>query len=108
MFRACSLTFAATLTCLAAAPSFLLPSDVVPKKHIVELTIDPALDLFSGWARIDVELSRATNIIWVNAKDLTPTESTVTWQGRALNAKALVEGAEFIGLELASAIGPGN
>ena len=108
MFRACSLTFAATLTCLAAAPSFLLPSDVVPKKHIVELTIDPALDSFSGWARIDVELSRATNIIWVNAKDLTPGESTVTWQGRAINAKTLVEGGEFIGLELASAIGPGN
>jgi len=41
---------------LAAAPSFLLPNDVVPLKHTVELTIDPSRATFEGHMRIDVEL----------------------------------------------------
>jgi cytosol alanyl aminopeptidase len=91
----------------AAPPSFLLPEGVTPKKHIIELTIDPELDKFSGLARIEVEVSKPTNIVWVNAKDLTPEEASVTWLGRALPARASVSGGEFIGLELDSTIGPG-
>ena len=60
-----------------AAPSFTLPDDVVPKKYTVDLTIDPSKDSFDGQARIDVELKRSTNHIWINAKDLTPMEASV-------------------------------
>jgi cytosol alanyl aminopeptidase len=90
-----------------AAPSFLLPGDVIPKRHVIELTIDPALDSFTGWARIDVELSKPTKVLWVNAKDLAPGESSVSWQGRTLSAKASLAGGEFLGLALDSPIGPG-
>jgi alanyl aminopeptidase len=99
--------FAAVST-FAAAPSFLLPDGVVPKKHIIELTIDPSLDTFSGWARIEVELSKSTNMLWVDAKDLAPQESSVSWQGRTLAAPASIAGGEFMGLELNSPIGPGR
>jgi alanyl aminopeptidase len=92
---------------LPAQPSFLLPDGVTPKKHIVELTIDPSIDTFSGWVRIEIELSKPTNLLWVNAKDLTPEESSVTWQGHALPAHATTAGGEFMGLELTSPIGPG-
>ena len=106
MHRVC-LCILACATTLPAVPSFQLPNDVIPKKHIIELTIDPTLDTFTGWARIEVELSRSTNILWVNAKDLTPRESSVSWQGRTVSAPASIVGGEFIGLALDSPIGPG-
>ncbi len=101
------LACAAALSALPAPPSFLLPDGVTPKKHTIELTIDPALDTFSGWSRIEVELTKPTAVLWVNAKDLTPQESSVQWQGRTIPASATAAGGEFIGLELPSPIGPG-
>jgi alanyl aminopeptidase len=103
MLRACLfLAFAATLPA-----QFLLPIDVIPQKHIVELTIDPARDTFTGWARIEVQLTKATNVLRVNAKDLEPLSSSITWKGSAIPAPASVVVGEFIELELASPIGPG-
>ena len=71
MLRAfrCLFAFAAIVS---AQPLFLLPDGVVPKKHIIELTIDPDLDTFSGWSRIEIEISKPATTLWVNAKDLTP------------------------------------
>jgi cytosol alanyl aminopeptidase len=105
--RKALLTLLALAATASAQPTFLLPDGVTPKKHIIELTIDPNLDTFSGWARIEVELSKSTNLLWVNAKDLEPQESSVTWQGRTLPARATPTGGEFMGLQLDSAIGPG-
>lgn len=85
----------------------MLPDDVLPKKHIVELTIDPSLDTFSGWSRIEVELRKPAKTIWVNAKDLIPGESSVSWQDRIVPAHATATGGEFIGVELDSPVGPG-
>jgi alanyl aminopeptidase len=99
------LAFAATLP---AQPSFLLPDGVTPKKHIIELTIDPAQDTFTGWSRIEVDLSKPTNQLWVNAKGLIPEQSSVDYQGRTIPAVATPAGGEFIGLELPSQIGPGK
>jgi len=101
------LACAAGLSALPAPPSFLLPDGVIPKKHTVELTIDPALDTFSGWSRIEVELRQPTNVLWVNAKDLVPEESSVSWHDRVVPSHASAAGGEFIGLELDSPIGPG-
>ena len=61
----------------AAQPGFNLPDDVIPRKHTIELTIDPGKDTFSGEARIDVELRKPTTIIWLNAKDITPLDASV-------------------------------
>jgi alanyl aminopeptidase len=102
-FLAC----AAALSALPAPPSFLLPDGVIPKKHIIELTIDPALDTFSGWSRIEVELTKPTSVLWVNGKDLVPEESSVSWHERTIPSHASTAGSEFIGLELDSPIGPG-
>ena len=37
-------------------PDFLLPDDVVPRRHSIELTIDPSRPSFTGQARIEVDL----------------------------------------------------
>ena len=99
MHRVC-LCILACATTLPAVPSFQLPNDVIPKKHIIELTIDPTLDTFTGWARIEVELSRSTNILWVNAKDLAPLEASVSWQGRMVSATASSSAAVNFGNSL--------
>lgn len=88
-------------------PVFLLPDTVTPKKHTIELTVDPAQDTFFGRAQIEVTLAKSTKILWVNAKELTPQDSSVTWQGRTIKAQATAEG-EFIGLDLPSSVGPGK
>jgi alanyl aminopeptidase len=103
--RLCLLAFATTLP---AQPSFFLPDDVVPKKHIIELTVDPVRDTFTGWARIEVQLTKPTRILRVNAKDLEPLSSSVAWKGSVIPAPASVVAGEFIELELASPIGPGS
>jgi len=98
--------FAALLLCTTAfaqPPTFLLPDDVVPKKHSIDLTIDPAKDTFDGVARIDVELKKTTSIIWINAKDIAPLEASVGKQ----KARAEVVGGEFMGLNLNAPAGPG-
>lgn len=104
MPRALLFIFAALLP---AQPSFELPDGVTPKKHIIELTVDPSQDSFTGWSCIEVQLSKQTTTFWVNAKDLTPQQSSVTWQGRDIQARAATFGGEFISLELPSPIGPG-
>jgi len=97
----------ACATTVSAQPSFLLPDGVTPKKHIIELTVDPSLDTFSGWSRIDVELTKPAKIVWVNAKNLEPGESSVIIAGHTMKARATMAGDEFIGLELDAPIGPG-
>src|SRR5580693_3621910 len=93
---AASMSFAA----LPPPPAFLLPNDMTPKKSIVSLTIDPAQDNFVGTVRLEVELNVATNIFWVNGKDLVPLSATVKFAGRTLGATAEAAGGEFIGLEI--------
>src|SRR5712692_7814124 len=80
----------------AAAPAFLLPDDVVPRKHTVELTIDPSRDTFEGRMRIDVELRAPVTEVWVDAKDLIIASASVNGTPQTV----LATGGEFAGLEM--------
>ncbi len=108
MFRTlpitCWLLGTLSLPALPPPPAFLLPHDVVPKKHIVELTIDPDKPAFDGWVRIEVELRKPAKVIWVNAKDVTVKEASVGANGHTYPARAQAAAGEFIGLELGSPI----
>jgi cytosol alanyl aminopeptidase len=79
---------------------------VVPKRHLIELTIDPARDTFTGWARIEVELTRPAVGLEVHAKNLNVLDSSIIWQGRTIPAQPVIL-EETITLKLASQIGPG-
>ncbi len=89
---------------LPPPPEFLLPGDVIPLKHTIDLTIDPDRDTFTGRAMIDVEIKKPLRLIWLNAKDIVPLEVTVG--SKTAHAEAAAE--EFIGIELDSPVKPGR
>src|SRR5579862_7415476 len=71
VMRLSFLSLAVCVACSAAqAPDFLLPDDVVPIRHTIELTIDPGRPVFTGHARIEVNLRTPRDVIWINGKDL--------------------------------------
>jgi alanyl aminopeptidase len=95
-----ALAFAA----LPLPPAFVLPDDVTPRKYFIDLTIDPSQDTFTGQARIEVEVKKPTSLIWLNAKDITPSEATVGGK----KATATAAGGEFLGLQLDSPVKAGH
>src|SRR5436190_20480572 len=96
----CSSVFMCGRFSVGAAPTFLLPNDVAPSKHTVELTIDPSRETFDGRMRIDVELRKPVTEIWVNAKDLVIASASLNGTARTV----LTAGGEFIGLGLGAPV----
>jgi cytosol alanyl aminopeptidase len=88
---ACS-TMAFALT----PPAFVLSDDVIPRKHTIEMTIDPAKDTFTGRAVIEVDVKTRSNVIWLNAKDITPVDAFVG----SKRARFETADDEFLALEL--------
>jgi alanyl aminopeptidase len=87
-------------------PGFRLPDTVVPQSYNIDLTIDPARPVFEGVARIEVELLASTNIIWLNAKDLTLKKVTMEAGGLEVPVRARTLGGEFLGIETDAPAGP--
>ena len=90
-----------------AHPDFLLPDGVVPTKHTIELTIDPAHNTFLGWARIAVELQKPQSEIWLNGKDLVLGQSSLEFRGKTHKVRAQAVAGEFIRLIPDQPVGPG-
>jgi alanyl aminopeptidase len=95
--------FWAILLCSVAAwaadpPKFTLPAGVTPHKQIIELTIDPSLDTFTGVARIEVTLTSPQTEVWLNGRDLTVTEAWIEVGGKRIAAKSETADNEFIGV----------
>ncbi len=88
-------------------PQFRLPNVAVPLRHSVELTIDPRHENFAGSVRIDVDLTQATDILWLNAKDLRVRSASVSFNGSDNPAKADAVAGEFLSLTLDAPVGPG-
>src|SRR5579875_697771 len=88
---------------LSAAPVFDLPGNVIPKKYTVDLRIDPSVESFQGRIRIDVELRKPTQEIWLEAKDITASEASVNGETAGLNPDG-----EFLQVRLHSPAGPGR
>ena len=66
-----------------AVPGLRLPRDVVPLRYEPRLTIDPAVDRFDATVDIVVRVERATDVVWLNARNITLRE-----------AKAVIGGAQ--------------
>jgi alanyl aminopeptidase len=89
-------------------PKFTLPDGVTPRKHVIELTIDPSRDTFTGVARIEVTLAKPQVELWVNGRDLTVTDAWIEAGGKRIAAKSESADNEFIGVTPDKPVGPGN
>jgi alanyl aminopeptidase len=104
----CGILFLLASCCATGAPpDFLLPDGVVPTKHTIDLTIDPARNTLRGWAQIAVVLQKPQSEIWLNGKDLVLEQASIEFRGKTYKTRAQAVAGEFIRLTPNQHIGPG-
>jgi len=62
----------------APAPDFRLPKIARPTRYQLDLTVVPSMPSFQGYEVIGIDLQEPSDIVWLNAKDLTIQEVDVT------------------------------
>lgn len=103
MLRASALLLV-SLSLFAQAPRLRLPDTVAPLAYEVDLRLTPGVDDFAGRVRIDVEVRRATSVIWLHAKEL---EITAARVGDS-PAVAEVHDGDFVAITSSSAVAAGR
>ena len=101
---ACALVLATLSADSLEPPPFALADDVAPRAYAIELTIDPNSDHFSGKARIDIELFKPQQVIWLNATGLEISSAWIEDGKRRQQARVTPIGGDFAALEVASRI----
>ena len=90
-------------------PKLRLPADVAtPVRYRVDLTAIPDQDAFTGTVEIDLRFAKSTPLLWLNAKELTVKEATLTVGSETINAKVIAQSEEYIGFSFAHPVGPGE
>ncbi|MEO6689436.1 MAG: M1 family aminopeptidase [Dokdonella sp.] len=69
--------FAAAKSTADALPTGKLPTDAIPQRYALHLTIDPRTERFSGETRIRVKLTKAADHVWLHARSIDVTKATV-------------------------------
>jgi alanyl aminopeptidase len=92
----------------AVPPTLRLPDGVRPVRQSVELTLDPGCDRDWGVVDIEVEVTRPTPVLWLNATGLKVTAATVGPDGQPRPARVVPGGEDFLGFEPAEPLGPGR
>jgi cytosol alanyl aminopeptidase len=80
------------------SPTFRLPDNAKPARYELEITIIPRQPAFRGVVRIDVDLLRPSNRVWLNARDLTVEQARVVANERTFTARSTTSG-EFLSIE---------
>ena len=102
-------TFLLLATCAFAQPPKLrLGDDVRPVRYRLDLTVIPQQDTFTGKIEIDLDVRKPTDVVWLNARDLTIDAAQLSVSGRTVAAKVQTSGTEFAGFAAASAIPAGR
>src|SRR5215471_18423449 len=96
-------------TLSAATPKLRLTEVqyIVPEKYRADLSLSPDKDEFSGSIRIQIKLNRPSQLIWLNANQITVQQSEVAAAGKTLAAKPQLEGNDFLALHLDSPVPAG-
>jgi alanyl aminopeptidase len=89
-------------------PTLRLPTVARPRSHAVELTIDPALEDFTGAITTDLEITAPFTVLWLNGEELAIDEAAFTVGGERITARAIAGGKDFVGLIPARALAPGR
>jgi aminopeptidase N len=90
-----------------ACPTLRLPASVRPLRARLELTIDPAQESYSGRVSYDVRLTKATDVLWVNATGLRIEDAVVRAGATSLRGVAVKGNEDFAGFRFPSLLQPG-
>jgi len=90
------------------APKVRLPDGARPLGYELSLRVVPGEPTFTGEVTIELELDRAVDVLWLNARDLTAQAAELT-VGTAKVAAATKPGGEhFLAVVPATPVGPGK
>ena len=89
-------------------PALRLPTSVRPTAHVVELTIDPASEDFSGSISSGIVVDEATSVIWLNGDELELTTATATVGGVAHQAVVTAPKKGYLALSFSAPLARGT
>src|SRR5947209_5532289 len=92
------LIFGGALFAAQSPPGLRLPSDSVPTRYKLDLTLDPGKTEYSGEIAIDLDVRKATPVIWLNASKITVLAAFLE-QKTKQSAHILAGGEDFVGFE---------
>jgi alanyl aminopeptidase len=88
-------------------PDLRLPAGVRPVRYQATLELDPAAPGFRGAITIDVELAAATDLLWLNADDLTVESAELEVDGARVPLAAWAAPRNFLALRAQAPIAAG-
>lgn len=90
-----------------APPDLRLPDAVKPLRQVVELSLDPSVETYSGTIEVELEIRRPTNVVWLNATSLSITEASLGRPDALRPARVVAGGDDFVGFSPASPLTAG-
>ncbi len=91
-----------SLASAAEPPKLRLGDDVQPRRYRLDLTVIPEQDTFNGKVEVDLDIRKPTDLIWLNARNLTIDDAKLVTAGSEVAAKVQPGGKEFAGFALPS------
>src|ERR1035438_2118872 len=87
MSKSCFTVLLLAICAFAEPPKLRLGDDVRPVRYRLDLTVIPQQDTFTGKIEIDMDVRKRTDVVWLNARDLTIDTAQLTAGGRTLAVK---------------------
>jgi alanyl aminopeptidase len=89
-------------------PALRLPTDVVPARYSLDLTLDPGKTEVSGVVTIELKVRKATGIVWLNQNGLIITSAKVEQASAKPVVKIVPGGHDFVGFEFSQPLSVGE
>ena len=89
-------------------PELRLPTTVQPKHNTVDLTIDPTTEDFTGTIATELEIEKPTDVIWLDADEISVTSATLATAAGTLTATATTPKKGYLALAFPHELAAGN
>jgi alanyl aminopeptidase len=89
-------------------PELRLPTIVKPLREAVDLTLDPDAARFTGIADLDLRIEQPTNVIWLNATELSIDSAKLSVGGAEQAVQVVPGGSDFVGFVAPDLLAPGE
>ncbi len=89
-------------------PELRLGDEARPVGYQLDITLVPEKETFAGAVAIDIELSRAVPVLWLNASALTVESATAVIGGEERALRVIPGGSDFVGFAAEEAMSPGR